>query len=277
MAEEMLDANQDVSVTGDVEAAEAQPSKEEFNSEKVLAMINEAKTAAIAEAEQRAFARSQSLIDKNIARTEQNWQAQYQTLQQRYEKTMADQGVEPEVLEQLRHQTQSDMEVQELRRKAQAYEELRAQTEANESRRNYIEAQCAKYNISSTDTRLNTTDPEAFADSILAIREARLERQAKEAERKGKQDGLANLRDAGALDVTGGGSAMAAPAWSTTRLVPGSEESVIAGHVIHYYRTIKPEELGQKIAKVQQLMKADPTLKAQDAARRVHDLEMTRS
>ena len=279
MANEQLDVQlSDQQVAEPVAPPAAAPSKETFTKDEVLAQIEQAKEEAIRRATQDAFRQSQAKTDKDIARIQQATQSQLEALMERTGRVLADHGAEPETIEGLRRQTQTDLEMQELRRKAQAYEELRSQTEAEQERERFIAEQCRKYNVSPYDERLNRTDPYAFADSILAIREERLARQAKDQERKDKQQDLERLAQAGALDVTGGGAAMAPPAWSTSKLVAGSQESIIAGHLIHYFGTLKPEELGQKILKTQQLMKSEPRLAGQlkDAARRVYDMESGR-
>lgn len=71
---------------------------------------------------------------------------------------------------------------------------------------------------------------------------------------------------------------MAPAARSISELVPGSEESAIAGHLVHYYRTVPTDGLWPRILKVQQLMKLEPRLQGQlkEAARRVHDMEVAR-
>lgn len=276
MAEELLEANQDV--VADVVAAEDAPS-EQLTQEQVLAMIEDVKAEAKMEAARQAeeaFTRSQSLIDKNIARERADWQSQYESLQGRYGEFAIAQGADPDALETLNRQTRTEVEMQELRRQAQAYQELKAQTEAEKERAAFIQEQCRKYKIDPSDPRLNKSDPYAFVESILVVQNDRLARRTKDAEREAKKQDLVTKVDAGALDVTGGGAAMAPPAWSTAQLVVGSDESVIAGHLMHYFSTLKPEELGQKILKVQQLTKQDPRLSYKEAARRVWGMEMGR-
>lgn len=278
MAEEQLDVQQ-----GDQQVAEpavkpaAAPS-ETFTKDEVLAQIEQAKEEAIRRATQDAFRQSQAKTDKDIARIQQATQSQLEALMERTGRVLAEHGAEPETIEGLRRQTQTDLEMTELRRQAQAYQELRSQTEAEAEREKFIAEQCRKYNVSPYDERLNRTDPYAFADSILVIREDRLTRQAKDQERKGKQEDLERLAQAGALDVTGGGAAMAPPAWSTAKLIPGSQESIISEHIMHYFKNLTQAELGQKIQKVQQLMKLEPLLtgKLKEAARRVYDMETGR-
>lgn len=275
MAEELLEANQDV--VEDVVAVEEAPS-EQLTQEQVLAMIEDVKAEAKMEAARQAeeaFTRSQSLIDKNIARERATWQSQYETLQSRYGEFAIAQGADPDALETLDRQTKTEVEMQELRRQAQAYQELKAQTEAEKERAAFILEQCRKYKIDPSDPRLNKSDPYAFVESILVVQNERLARRTKDAEREDKKKDLEALREAGNLDVTGGGAAMAPPAWSTASLMPGSEESAISGHIMHYFGTLKPEELGQKIQKVQQLMKSDPRWagKPKATARRVWDME----
>lgn len=276
MANELLDTNQDV--PEDVGAAEETSSKEELSQDEILAMIEktraEAKTEAREQAEA-AFTRSQSLIDKNIARERATWQSQYQSLQERYESALAKYGADPGDLEALHRQTQTEMEMQELRNQARAYQELKAQTEAERGREAFVREKCREYNIGPDDERLDQSDPYAFVESILLIQSERLARRAKDAAREEKKKDLEALKEAGGLDVTGGGAAMAPPAWSTANLILGSEESAISEHIIHYYENLTVEELGQKISKVQQLIKQEPRLSLKEASRRVHDMEKT--
>ena len=274
MAEELLDTNQGVQEdAGAVE--ETSSEKKTFSQDEILAKIEGARAAAKVEAEA-AFTRSQSLVDKNIARIQQATQSQLEALMERTGRVLAEHGAEPETIEGLRRQTQTDLEMTELRRQAQAYQELRSQTEAEQEREKFIAEQCRKYNVSPYDERLNRTDPYAFADSILAIREERLARQAKDQDRKGKQEDLERLAQAGALDVTGGGAAMAAPAWSTSKLVLGSDEFAISEELLRKFAHLTPAEMGRLIMKTQQLMKQEPNLPPRQAAQRVAMQELQR-
>ena len=274
MAEDSLEANLD-----NPEVVETEPEgapSEQLTQEQVLTMIEDVKAEAKMEAARQAeeaFTRSQSLIDKNIARERATWQQQYDTLQGRYGEFAIAQGADPDALETLHRQTRTEVEMQELRRQAQAYQELKAQTEAERERNDFILEQCRKYKIDPSDPRLNKSDPYAFVESILVVQNDRLARRTKDAEREDKKKDLEALREAGALDVTGGGAAMAPAAWSTAQLVAGSDESAIAGHVMHYFENLSVAELGQKILKVQQLMKQEPRLAPKEAARRVYDME----
>lgn len=151
-----------------------------------------------------------------------------------------------------------------------------AEMESGQERENYIKQVCADYKIDRYHKGLKLdTNQSDFDRSVLDILAQRLERQDRDAARADKKKDLEALREAGGLDVTGGGAAMAPPAWSTSKLVAGSEESAIAGHIMHYYGTLESEKLGQKIQKVQELMKSDPRWagKLKAAARRVWDME----
>ncbi len=277
MADELLDANQDV--VEDVVAAEEAPSEvEQLTQAEVLALIEDVKAEAKREAtalSEDAFRRSQSKIDQDIARERATWTQQYENLQGRYSEFAIAQGADPDALETLNRQTRTERKMQELQVQASAYQELKAQTEAERERNDFILEQCRKYKLDPNDERLNKSDPYAFVESILVVQNERLARRTKDAEREGKKKDLEALQEAGGLDVTGGGAAMAAPAWSTSKLVVGSEESAIAGHIMHYFKQLAEADLGQKIQKVQELMKSDPRWagKPKAAARRVWDMK----
>ncbi|MBC8445807.1 MAG: hypothetical protein H8D74_01270 [Chloroflexi bacterium] len=271
MAEESLETNLDNQEVVEAEATGV-PSKKELSQDDILAMIEQARADAKREARaqaEEAFTRSQSLIDKNIARERQETQSQYTALTERYTQALAEHGAEPATIEGLQRQTRTEMEIQELRQKAQQYDVLRAEREAEQAKEETISQTCAEYNIDRYHKDLDTSSPQALNRSVLAILANRIKRQERDSER----DNLKRLTQAGALDVTGGGAAMAPAAWSTAKLVPGSEESIIAGHVMHYFQNLTAAELGQKIQKAQQLMKAEPRLTAKEAARRMRSTE----
>ena len=278
MADELsLEPKQDI--PEDVKPAAAAAPSETFTKDEVLAQIEQAKEEAIRRATQDAFRQSQAKTDKDIARVQADTRSQYTTLMERYNRALLEHGAEPEAIEGLQRQTQTDLEMQELRQKAGAYEHLKAQIEADQAKEDYIKQVCADYKIDRYHTDLKADlDQSTFDRSVLDILARRLERQEKDAQRETKKQGLEHLQAAGALDVTGGGAAMAPPAWSTSKLVAGSQESIIAGHLIHYFGTLAPAELGQKILKTQQLMKSEPRLAGQlkDAARRVWEQELAR-
>lgn len=104
MAEEQLDVQQ-----GDQEVAEpvvaAAASEDTFTREEFLAQIEDVRAEARKEAAQQAeaaFTRSQSLIDKNTARVQQETRAQLEILMGRTGKVLAEHGAEPETIEDLR-------------------------------------------------------------------------------------------------------------------------------------------------------------------------------
>lgn len=280
MAEETLDVQQGDQQVAEPAVEQAAAPSEQLTQEQVLAMLEDVKVEAKREAallSEEAFRRSQSKIDQDIARERASWQSQYETLRSTYGEFAIAQGADPDALETLNRQTQTEVRMKELQAEAQAYRELKAQTEAEQAKRDQIRRTCAKYKIDLSHPRLVTDQTfEDFAESVLDIRAQRLERREKDAEREAKKQDLETLREAGGLDVTGGGAAMAAPAWSTAQLAPDSEESLIAGRIIHHFnRPMTVEELGQKTKKALQIMKSDPrfTDNPAGAAKRVYEME----
>lgn len=279
MAEDSLEPKQDIPEDVKPVVPPAAAPSETFTKDEVLAQIEQAKEEAIRRATQDAFRQSQAKTDKDIARVQADTRSQYTTLMERYNRALLEHGAEPEAIEGLQRQTQTDLEMQELRQKAGAYEHLKAQIEADQAKEDYIKQVCADYKIDRYHTDLKTdADQSTFDRSVLDILARRLERQDKDAQRGTKKQDLERLQQAGALDVTGGGAAMAHPARSISELVPGSEESAIAGYLMHYYQTLKTDDLWPRILKVQQLMKNEPRLQGQlkEAARRVWDQETGR-
>ena len=280
MADELLDANQDV-VVDDVVAAEEAPSEvvEQLTQTEVLAMIEDVKVEAKREAKAQAedaFRRSQSKIDQDIARQQQTTATQVETLMTQYGAALAEHGADADTIEGLQRQTQASITRSQEHQELTSLRQYKADAEANLEIEKQIQEVLSRYKIDRSHPELNFDSQTAFYDSVYVIRDGRLERRLKDAERSDKKQDLEALREAGGLDVTGGGAAMASPAWSTDKLVAGSEESVIAGHVVHFFKNLTVEQLGQKILKVQQLMKLEPRLAPKDAARRVWDMEAGR-
>lgn len=277
MAEENLEANLDdqevIETDGDKGAPSGALTREEFE-----AILAERIEAAKREATDTAFRQAQGKVDKDIARVQEQQRQQIDAIQQWYLDALAKYGAEPEELEGLRNQTQEKLHRQQEIQELQALRKYRAETEAERQRRDYIGRMCKKYGVALNDPNLDDSSPEAFMASLLDIQAKRLERQVKGKAQTDKKQNLAKLADAGALDVTGGGAAMAPPSWSVTKLVPGSDESTIAGHIMHYYGALSEADLGERIRRAQELMKNEPRLKGKlkEAARRVHDAETAR-
>ena len=275
MAEEGLEqnqGNQEAVATAPATAGEA-PS-EALTKEAVLSMIQQART----EAEERALRQAQSLVDKATARTDQKWARKFDGFVAPYEQALKEMDADPEQLKAMRAHSERDWELEEAKGKLREFEELEKQRQVEAERETYIRYQLDKYNIPRNHPKLDMTSADTFLDSVYTIRLERETERLKTTNTDVKRQDLERLQQAGALDVTGGGAAMAQAAWSTSKLVLGSDESIISGHLMHYYGSLKPEELGQKIAKVMQLIKQEPTLqgKLKEAARRVHDSEQAR-
>lgn len=281
MAEETrLEANQDnpdevVEAAPAIEA-EGAPS-EQLSEDQVLTMIREAQEQAIREVEEKALRQAQSLVDKTEARMDKQWQRRFGSLLAPYEEALAERGVEPGELEDLRKKTQSDLEVQELKAEIQRYKERDAQRDAELAKEKYIRQTCTQLGLNSYDPRLkrDAASPDEFLASAMGAWQEDQTKALKATKTGQQRERLEAQVAAGALDVVGGGPAMAPPAWSTSKLVAGTDESAISGHLIHYFGTLKPEEMGRLIRKTQELIKQDPRFegKLKEAARRIHDQE----
>ncbi len=256
--------------------AEAASTEETFTKEDVQAMIAEAQVAATRDASEEAFRRAQSKIDQDTARLAQAQSDQYAAFVDRYGKALTEHGAEPEIVEGLAKQTRTEIARQQELRELEDLRKYKASTEADQARRDYVVQQCTTYKIDQSDKRLDTSSPEAFNGSILQILADRLERRDRDAEREQKKKDLEALQAAGGLDVTGGGAAMAAAAWSTDKLALHSVESTISEYIMHdFNKPMTVAELGQRTQKAMQLMKSDPALanNPRKAAKRVYEME----
>jgi len=279
MADEQLDVQLgDQQVAGPVALPAAAPSVA-LTEEKVQALITEATERAAREGEERALRQSQSLVDKAEARIDRRWQDRVGKLLTPYEQALQEHGAEPGDVEALRTKTRGDLEVQELKSQVAQYRERDAQRESEYQKERSIRQMCEPLGMNPYDPRLqearNAASPDEFLKQALVLWKEDQLGTAKATTEQQRRQVLEAQQAAGELDVTGGGAAMVPAAWSVSSLIPGSEESIISEHLMHYFKTLSEADMGQKILKVQQLMKSDPRLagRLKETARRVWDME----
>ena len=277
-----LDASQDNpdEVVEEPKQEELAPSEEAQEEEKkelpedILRLIEEAKAAAIREAEERAFRRAQSKIDQDVARTRKAVESQLKSLQQYYEALLAE-HLEPEELEAVRRQTREVSERATLMQELEELRAYRAQMEAERQREEYIKSVCKEFGVNRYDPRLDESSPEAFLSSVARIVREDLAKATTAKKRAEKREQLTRLKEAGALDVVGGTQGMAAAPFDWATLRPFSDESIIAEELLRKLEKVKPDELGRLIEKTKQYMKKHK-LPAKEAAQRIAMMELGR-
>jgi hypothetical protein len=247
----------------------------------ILALIEEAKAAAIKEAENKAeaaFRKAQSKIDQDLARERQLRQSQQDVLLGRYRQALADHGAGAETLEELDRETAQAMELQELREKANRYDELQTQIEAQKAKEEYIRRTCESLGINPHDSRLrrDATSPDEFLISALAIFREQFAQTTQEAGNEAKRKRLEQLQQAGNLDVVGGSTGMTPPAWTTSMLDITSADPAITRTLLKYMGKLTQEEMGRLLAKTKEHMKNNPNLRAEEAARMIAMKELGR-
>jgi len=258
--------------------AQAAPSGDQQD---ILALIEEAKTTAIREAEAKAesaFRRAQSKIDQDLARERQRWDQQQGNLLGRYRAALADHGAGAETLEELDRETAQALELQELRDKATRYDQLQAQVEAERAKKEYIDRTCEALGINPYDSRLHrdATSPDEFLVSALSIFREQFTQTTQDAGNEQKKARLQQLQQAGGLDVVGGGGAMTPPTWTTDDLDITSADPAITRTLLKYMGKLSVEEMGRLLAKVKELMKNNANLRPEEAARAVAQRELKR-
>lgn len=254
---------------GDQEEVAA--SAQEASSEQdILVLIEKAKADAIQEAEGRATRLAQSMIDKKIARERQTTQ----TLLSRYQKALAEHGAGAETLEELEEQTKQEMAIQELREKARLYDELQAQTEAERAREEIVRKTCEVLGIDPYDPRIkrDAASPEEFLASAVQVFQEQAGGQAQDQ----KRQQLRRLKAGGALDVLGGGPSLTPPSWTTGDLDILSSDPGITRTLLRYMGTLTQEEMGRLLSKTKELLKNNPNLSPEEAARMVAQKELGR-
>lgn len=257
-------------------APEGAPS-EALTEDQVSSMIAAAQEQAIREVEEKALRQAQSLSDKTEARLDKKWRRDLGSALAPYEEALAERGAEPGELEDLRKYTEEQLEVRRLKSEIERYKRRDEQQQAQLDKEKFIAQTCAQFGLNPFDPRLkrDAPSPDEFLTSAMAAWQEDQTKGLKATKTDKERERLEAQVAAGALDVTGGGAAMSPPAWSTSKLVAGSDESIISSHIIHYFGSTKPEEMGRLLRKTQELMKHDPKFKGRlkESVRRIYDQE----